>query len=345
LTNQPNSQKLLFFNRKRIALMRLFPPERHFSTVCRFLCLCSLSLLLFSCSRLLEKISPSAEHKRVSAEDIRLQFDPPSTIAAWGETSEVSITATWADNQKYPVQVTVPESPAWLSVETRPVILEPNEPGVLAITPALGEAELGQTTIRLEATAYGMKQPREFSYKVEITRQSGSFTVVLTGPVNQQCREVCGQVTDGRGQGAVDFYDLQLEQGQSCDGPLPSAQRINRMSYPVTEEGFGFGRTCRVALVASPGGEYNLVNIRLPGVQAGRGDVLLKLRNIQSLWLSRDNTVALALSGSSLAPYDVLTGGTMGESCRIVGSFVGATLTEGTQLSATADHPCNWTIR
>jgi len=326
--------------------MRPFPLERHLSTVCRFFCLCSLSLLLLSCSRIFEKISPRPQEKPVAAGEIRLLLDPPSsTVVAWGETSEIGITASWRDGQEYPIEVTVPESPAWLTVETRPVILEPNKPGVLAIMPALGEAKLGQTAVRLEATAYGIQQPRTFVYKVEITRQSGAFTVVLTGAVNQQCREVCGQVAGGRGAGAVDFYDLQLEKGQSCDGPLPSTQRINRMSYPVTEEGFGFGRTCRVALVASPGGEYNLVNIGLPGVQVERGDVLLKLRNIQSLWLSRDNTIALALSGSSLTPYDVLTGGTMGESCRIVGSFVGATLTDGTQLSATADHPCEWTIR
>lgn len=320
--------------------------ERHLSIACRFLCLCTLSLLLISCAPLVKEKRPGVEvYKPVRAEDILLEFDPPSVVVAWGETVEVEICASWEGDQNYPVQLTVPPGPSWLSVATHPVILASDQTGVLTISPSLGEAELGPTKIYLEASAYGMKRPRKFTYPVEIVRQSGPFTLVLTGPVNQQCRIVCGRVSGRGGQGTVDFYDLVPEKGQKCDDPLPPIQRINRLPYPVTEEGFGFGRTCRVAFVASPGGEYSLVNIRLPGTKVGRGDVLLKLRNIQNLWLSKDNTVALALAGSSLTPYDVLRGEIVGETCRLVGPFAGATLTDGTLLSVSADRPCDWTIQ
>ncbi|MFH1011512.1 MAG: hypothetical protein V1784_09810 [bacterium] len=310
--------------------------------------LLGLSVLFFSCAPLTrqrgKEISPP---KGVDVEDIFLELDPPSGVVAWGETLFVQLRAGLKGEQKYPVQVAVSKAPAWIWTNLNPAILAPQQTGKLAISPFLGEAELGSAEIYLEARAYGTDRPREFRFSIEVVRQSGQFVQVLTAPVSQGCRNACGRVSGASGQLAVDFYDLILEQGQKCDDrtPLPSSQRINRAPYRISDDGFGFGRACRVALVVAPAGEYNLVNIRLPGAKAERGEVLLKLRNVQSIWLSPDNTVALAVSGSSLLPYDVLTGRLLGETCRISGALTGVLLTGGTLLTATADRSCNWTIQ
>jgi hypothetical protein len=285
--------------------------------------------------------------KGVKAEDISLAFDPPSAVAAWGETLFVQTEASLKSGQKYPVNLTVSSVPPGLSATLNPAILAPGQKGTLAISPALGEVRLGPTEINLEARAYGTERPREFPYSIEVVRSSGVLVQVLTAPQSQECRNACGRVSGSTGQLSVDFYDLILELGQKCDDkkPLPASQRINAISYSIGDDGFGFGRTCRVALVATPTSEYDLVNIRLPGAKVERGEVLLRLRSVQGVWLSPDNTVALVLSSGSLTPYDVLTGQVLGQACRVTGNFTGATLASGTLLTAASDRPCTWTIR
>ncbi len=329
-------------------MRRIFLCERHFLSPCVALLLISLSLLLLTCSPILKRNTPEVPGpKSPSVEDIFVEFDPPSGVVAWGETLAVQIEAGLTSGQKYPVYVRASQGPPGFSVWLDSPILAPDQNGKLILSPALGEAELGHTEIHLEAGAFGMREPREFRYSVEIVRQSGQFVEILTGLVNQDCRAVCGRITSSAGEYRVDFYDVMPEQGQSCDDAksLPITQRINRSPYATTEEGFGFGRTCRVALVVSPGGDYKLVNLRMPGAKVGRGEVLARLRNIQDLLLSRDNTVALVVSGGSLVPYDVLTGQVLGDACRGAGSFAGATLTDGKMLTATGDRLCTWVIQ
>jgi len=329
-------------------MRRIFLCERHLLGAYLAPLLISLSLFLLTCSPILKRKTPEAPGpKSPSVEDVFVEFDPPSGVVAWGETLAVQIEAGLTSGQRYPVHVRTSQGPPWFSVWLDSPILAPDQNGKLILSPALGEAELGHTEIHLEAGAFGMTEPREFRYSVEIVRQSGQFIEVMTGPVNQDCRAVCGRITSSAGEYRVDFYDVMPEQGQSCDDAksLPITQRINRSPYATTDEGFGFGRTCRVALVVSPGGDYKLINIRMPGAKASRGEVLLKLRNIRNLWLSRDNTVALVVSGSSLVPYDVLTGRILGDACRIAVSLTGAVLADGTLLTTNDERPCQWTIR
>ncbi len=322
--------------------------RQHLSNGRFALYLCLIFMFFLSCVPLRrhgEGQTPAP--KSVKAEDISLAFEPPSAVAAWGETLFVQTEASLKSGQKYPVNLAIVSTPPWLSATLNPAILAPGQKGKLAISPSVGEAQLGPMEISLEARAYGTDRPREFHFSVEVVRPSGSFVQVLTAPMTQECRNACGRVSGTQGQLSVDFYDLILEQGQKCDETksLPASQCINRTPYPIGEDGFGFGRTCRVAVVVTSASEYNFVNIRLPGAKADRGDVLLKLRSVQSIWLSPDNTVALVLSGSSVAPYDVLTGQPLGDTCRLTGAFAGATLAGGTLLTAAADRPCTWTIR
>lgn len=329
-------------------MRRIFLCEQRTWRACLFFFLICLSLFLLTCSPILKRLTPKATGpKSPSIEDVLVEFNPPSGVVAWGDTLAVQIEAGLKSGQKYPVYVRASQGPPWFSVWLDSPILAPDQSGKLILSPSLGEAELGHMEIHLEAGAFGMTEPREFDYSVEVVRQSGQLIEVMTGPVNQDCRTVCGRITGSAGEYRVDFYDVIPEQGQSCDKveSLPVTQRINRVPYATTDEGFGFGRTCRVALVVSSGGEYKLINLLMPGAKVGRGEVLLTLRNIRNLWLSRDNTVALAVSGSSLVPYDVLTGRVLGEACRSAESFTGATLTDGKMLTAMADRPCTWMIQ
>jgi hypothetical protein len=329
-------------------MRRIFLCKRTTFLVASSFLLIALLFLLSACSPILKHRTTEAKApKSPSVEDILVEFTPPSAVVAWGETLAVQVKADLKSGQKYPVQVKVSESLSWLPVWLDSPILAPEQEGKLNLAPSLGEARLGRTEIRLEAGAFGMTRMRELRYSVEIVRQSGEFNKVLTGTVNQDCRTVCGRVTNSGGRRQVDFYGVVLEQGQSCDGsePPPATQRINRLPFETTEEGFGFGRTCRIAVIASPSGEYQFVNLRMPGVQVARGEVFLRLRSVQSIWLSRDNTVAMVETSGSLMPYDVLTGQVLANPCRSSGALTAAVLSGGTMLSTGGERPCQWTIQ
>ncbi|MBM3325065.1 MAG: hypothetical protein FJY66_05295, partial [Calditrichaeota bacterium] len=189
--------------------------------------LLGLSFLFLSCAPLTrqkgKEISPP---KGVHAEDIFLELEPPSGVVAWGETLFVQLRAGLQSERKYPVHISVSKTPAWLWTNLNPAILAPQQTGKLAISPSLGEAELGKSEIHLDARAYGTDKPREFRFSLEVVRQSGQFVQVLTAPRTQACRNACGRVSGSGGQLAVDFYDLILEQGQTCDDrtALPPSQ-------------------------------------------------------------------------------------------------------------------------
>ena len=329
--------------------MQFHLHKRHLSNACLFLCLMSFVCFLGSCTtpKFLQKKESSGQRQHpVKANDFTLELTPSSAKVGWNETVDIETYISWETDQSYPVRLSVTDCPSWLTVTPTPAILEPDQIGKLSISPMIGEAQLGQTEILLQASVYGMKKPREFRFTVDITRQSGSFTQVHLAPVTQQCRLFCAQVSTSGNQPVVNFFNLFPDLGQECGDKksLPMSQRVNGRPYPISNEGFGFGRTCRVALVASPSGEYNLVNIALPGASVPPGNVLLQLRSVQGFWLSPDNTIALVLSNNSLKPYDVLTGKITGETCHIVGQLTHMTLEDGTNLTANADYPCSWTI-
>jgi hypothetical protein len=261
----------------------------------------------------------------------------------WGAPGEIPLQVSWAKGQKYAVQVeAAPETPAWLQVETRPVILDPPGEMIVVINADPASAKLGKRTLKLEASAYGLAQPVTFELEVEIVRQSGSFEPVYAAPVTVECRNVCGKYNDGR----VAFYDILREKNQSCDNPssIPESQRIGSREYALTQKGFGYGRTCKVACLYEPGGSFSIVNLGFYDHKVPRGEVMVQLRNVGDCWLSPDNTIALAMDGSSLTPYDALTGIQLGESCRISGQFQGARL-DGDMLTAFGTTNCEWQVK
>ena len=262
-----------------------------------------------------------------------------SVTIEWGVPAEIPVEVTWAAEQKYAVQI-VPATgtPSWLTVEMLPAIIEPPGKGVLRLTTEVGSADLGSTTITLEAAAYGLSQPVRVPITIEVQRQAGAFVPVLAAPVTVECRNVCGRVVDG----TLTFYDVLREKGQDCSekATLPASQRIGAISYPLSRTGFGFGRTCRVAAIFENGGSLLFFNLGIAPAQP-RGSVVASVRGASECWLSPDNSVALVRMSGSVVPYDVVTGRQIGDPCRMSGDLSGASL-QGTTLTAGS---CVWNVR
>lgn len=213
---------------------------------------------------------------------------------------------------------------------------------LLIVNVDAGSAKLGKRTLKLEASAFSLKKPLTFELEVEIVRQSGDFEPVFAAPVTVECRNICGKYVGGR----VAFYDVLKEFGQSCGDPstIPESQKIGNREFALSNKGFGYGRTCKVACCYEVGGSFSIVNLGFYNHPVPRGEAMVRLRNISDCWLSPDNTIIIAMNGSALTPYDALTGNRLGETCRIVGEFQGAVL-EGDMLTAYSSRDCQWQIK
>ena len=274
------------------------------------------------------------------ASDLTMKFAQDTVVAEWGLTTEVPIDITWAALQKYAVQLApAANTPRWLGAELQPSIVDPPGRTVLKITPAVGDAQMGATELVIEGSAFGLSQPAQAKIIVLVRRQGGDFAPLLAAPVTVECRNICGKV-DSRGR--LVFYDVLREKDQTCsdNATLPETQRIGTNVFNLSEKGFGYGRTCRVAGVYDEQGMLTFVNLGIYSVLP-RGSMLLGLRGVVSCWLSPDNTVALIRFKDLTAPYDVLTGVMLGQPCRTgevpTSAFLsGTTLTSGT---------CSWEIR
>ncbi len=277
------------------------------------------------------------------ASDLIIEPSQDEIKIEWGMPVEVPLQVSWAKGQKYAVQVEAAQgTPAWLQVETRPVILDPPGEMLLIVDVDAGSAKLGKRTLELEASAYGLKKPLTFELEVEIVRQSGDFEPVFAAPVTVECRNICGKFVGGR----VAFYDVMKELGQSCNDPstIPESQKIGNREFALSNKGFGYGRTCKVACCYESGGNFSIVNLGFHNHPVPRGEAMVRLRNINDCWLSPDNTIVLSVNGSALTPYDALTGDQLGETCRIVGEFQGAVL-EDNILTAYSSRDCQWQIK
>jgi len=152
-----------------------------------------------------------------------------------------------------------------------------------------------------------------------------------------ECTNICGKME----RNTVAFYDVLREKGQTCgEGALPVTQRIGPTSFPVSQRGFGFGRTCHTAGVFENSGMLTFVNLGLSPVLP-RGARMLSLRSINDVWLTLDNTVAVVKVEDTVAPYDVVTGRSLGPPCRLNGPAEPIILS-GTTLSIGS---CRWEIR
>ena len=173
-------------------------------------------------------------------------------------------------------------------------------------------------------------------------RQSGQFEVLQTLESSIECRNICGKVTNGR----IAFYDLLKEKGQKCDekSKLPEDQRIGLKQYAVSSKGYGFGRTCAIAGVWENTGTLTFVNVGFFERTIPRGDSFMQIRSAERVWLSPDNTLAIAQSGSAFTPYDIISGQQIGETCRSTGDVTGIRY-DANKLTVFSARDCEWDVK
>jgi hypothetical protein len=269
---------------------------------------------------------------------LEINITRTDVLVAWGMPAEIPIEVQWKAGQKYAVQLSAPDAPAGMEVELDPAIVDPPGRSVLRITPVVGEAMLTDHTINIEASAYGMSTPLRKSVTISVTREDGEFIPVYAGDVTVECRNVCGKLANGR----VTFYDVLREKNQSCGdkASLPESQKIGTHSYGVSNTGFGYARTCRVAAIFETGGTLSLVNIGAATPHVKRGDLFATITGGEQCWFSPDNSIILVKHGSELRPYDVYSGQPLGNSCRLTGE-IGTPVLAGKHVSAGS---CEWTV-
>lgn len=279
----------------------------------------------------------------VQKSELIVEAQQPSMQVEWGMAAEFPVNVSWKSGQKYAVQLAPADgTPEWLHVSVKPVILDP--PGVVNVhvEPELGRASRGKHTITLQASAYGMKDPVEIELEIEVVRQTGSFEVLQTLNSTVECRNICGVVNNNR----ISFYDLLKEKGQECDqkGGLPANQKIGSREYSVSSKGYGFGRTCTIAGVWENTGTLTLVNVGFFDTSIQRGEVFARINGAERVWMSPDNTIAIAQNGSAFTPYDVITGSQLGESCRSTGDVTGIRY-EANRLVVFSSKDCEWQVK
>ena len=300
-----------------------------------------LLLLFTACQKRASQTSespamPSGGKVPVSQLEITLtQTDVP---AAWGATVDIPIEVQWREGQKYAVQLSVPDAPEGLEIELAPAIIDPPGHCILHITPTVGEAALKTHTLTLEAAAYGMNEPVRNTVTVNVIREEGEFTPVFAGPVTVECRNVCGKVKDGR----VTFYDMLREKDQTCgdDAKIPESQKIGIRSYAVSNTGFGYGRTCRVAAIFEPTGILSVVNIGPATTRVKRGEIFMTASGAEQAWFSPDNSIVMVKQGSSVRLYDVYSGLPLGDACRSSRDIVSPVLTANLVSAGS----CEWRL-
>jgi hypothetical protein len=278
----------------------------------------------------------------VSAGDLTVVPPTGELRAEWGVPAEVPVEVSWKANQKYAIQIEAAENtPKWLRVETRPVILDPPGAMTVIILADIGTARLGKHTLTLEASSYGLNKPLSFELQLNVVRQNGDFEPVLPAQLPLECRNVCAKINGG----SVAFYDVLKEKNQFCSDPatIPEEQKIGLRNYSMASKGYGYGRTCKAACVYESGGSIAIVNLGFYDYKIPRGETLLRIRNVEECWFSPDNTILLARYGSALTPYDVMTGQPIGLECRITGGFQSARL-EDNLLTALSDRNCEWQV-
>lgn len=275
--------------------------------------------------------------------ELVLEAQQTSMQVEWGMIAEFPVNVSWKSGQEYAVQLApASDTPEWLNVSVKPVILDP--PGVVTVQvkPELGRAKRGKHKITLQASAYGMKTPVEIELEIEVVRQSGQFEMMQTLNSTIECRNICGVINNGR----IAFYDLLKEKGQECDqkGGLPENQKLGQKQYAVSQMGYGFGHTCTIAGVWENTGTLTLVNVGFFDTTIPRGDMFMQIRGAERVWLSPDNTIAIAQSGSAFTPYDVISGSQIGESCRATGDVTGMRY-EANRLVVFSSNNCEWVVK
>lgn len=296
------------------------------------------ALLLAGCNALTGKKSTTTPGKSADSLDLKITPATSETVLEWGHSIDVPLDIVWKSGKKLAVQLSwSSENPVWLKADLQPAIVDPPARTTLQLSVDVGAGALGSEMLVLEASAYGMTEPMHLTIPFTLRRESGEFTPLLAGPVTIECRNVCGRIEGGQ----LAFYDVLKEKGQTCGDAqaFPESQRIGPLKFFITDRGFGYGRTCKVAGVFEANGNLSFVNLGLTS-RLPRGAILLGLRSARDVWFSPDNTLALVRFGDAIGPYDVVTGQTLDNPCRLPGDFPGATLQGRTLTCGT----CVWQL-
>lgn len=287
----------------------------------RWIVLFVTAALIFGGCSVIRKLTESGEPREVEgfgtsrASDLTVAPAETQAMVEWGLPYEIPLEVTWKEGQKLAVQLALAEgTPDWLRAEIVPAIVEPPGRAALRLNPLAADGKLGETTVTIEASAYGMRQPVTQAVTITLVRQAGNFEQLETAPVTRECRNVCGKVE----RGGVTFYDILREKDQECrdDLALPVSQVIGVQGFVTSERGFGYGRTCRVAAFYGPGNALTFFNLGLTS-RLPRGALLLDLRGVRDAWLSADNTVCVVYVSDQVAVYDVATAIMLAPPCRV----------------------------
>jgi hypothetical protein len=281
----------------------------------------------------------STDIKNPKAAELLIHPTTVQPVLEWGTPLDLPVDVAWKSGQKLAVQLApAADTPKWLTVDIQPAIIDPPTRVTVRLSAAPGEAIPGDYTVILEGSAFGFNQPVPVEIAFTLRRQAGEFAPLLAGTVSIECRGICGTVADGQ----VNFYDVLREKDQFCNDsyPLPESQRIGPRGFALSDRGFGYGRTCKLAGIYESSGMFSIINLGL-SPRLPRGAVLLTLRGVSDCWFSPDNTIALITIGEAVQPYDVLTGKSLARPCRNPAKTTSAAL-HGDSLTA---GPCSWVIR
>jgi hypothetical protein len=275
--------------------------------------------------------------------DLIVEPQLSSMQVEWGTAQEFQVNVSWKGEQKFAIQLApANDTPEWLNVSVSPAILNPPGVATVRVEPELGWAKRGKHKIKLQATAYNIKEPLEVELEIEVVRQSGQFELLQTLENSVECRNICGKVANGR----ITFYDLLKEKDQKCDekSKLPDNQKIGSKQYAVSSKGYGFGRACTIAGVWENTGALTIVNVGFFERSIPRGDSFMQIRSAERVWLSPDNTLAIAQSGSAFTPYDITSGQQIGETCRSTGDVTGIRY-DANKLTVFSVKDCEWDVK
>lgn len=284
------------------------------------------------------EVTTSVPEPEVEIEALEIRLERTEIPAIWGMITEIPISVKWNSGQKYAVEIVPVGAPEAISVEAVPSIVDPPGRILLRITPALDMVSPGPQVVAIEAHAHGLREPVRKSVTIEVIHEDGEFIPVMAGPVTVECRNVCAKISGGR----VAFYDVLREKEQTCSetAALPASQRIGERDYGLSATGFGFGRTCRVAAVFEPTGALALINIGADTKRVARGNVFVTIPNTEQCWLSPDNSLAIAKTGSNLRLYDIYAAMQIGSECTVKGTMPTPTIADN-QISA---GNCEWKV-
>jgi hypothetical protein len=238
----------------------------------------------------------------------------------WGVPYELPVDILWVSIHRIPMYLfPAGDTPGWLKVDIEPAQLDTSARVTVRLTAIGGQAPEGNLTFTLQAVSDSLPQTLDKSFSFYVRKQTGTFTRLQFGIEPTTCDSICAQITS---YGQLIFYDLHGTTLPCSDSTnLPASKIIGVQGFALSQAGYAFGSTCRLAAVYEMNGTLTFVNLGLSG-RLPPGAALLSLRGVSACWLSPDNTMALVLLSDVVMPYETTTGRTLGGPCRLTGDSI-----------------------